>query len=871
MSLKRLKAKEGTDSYFCTDHLKANLKNRSVSGGAVTTITQFCKFCLNLGSTVVLARLLLPQDYGLVGMVTVVTNFISLFKDLGLSMATVQSSTINHKQVSTLFWINVTISFILMLLLAGLSPLIAQFYGEPRLVRITLVLSIGFIFGGLTTQHQALLNRQMRFIELAAIDISSISISIAFAISLALVGAGYWALIAFQLTGIITNTVGVWFVCNWRPGAISFKSDIRSMIAFGGNITAYSILNYFSRNLDNVLIGRYWGSSQLGLYSKAYQLLLLPIQQINAPITAVAIPTLSRLVDSPEQYRKTYLRIVEKIALLTMPLVTFMIVTSDWLVYIFLGEQWSEASKIFTLLGIAALFQPISNTVGWLFLTQGRTAQQLKWGLIGETLTILSILAGLPWGAFGVAACYSISGACLRTPLLYWFVGQTGLIRMADFYRTIAPMICASLGVLVTLLSLRHWIKISDPLIGILVSLTLTIVVVLLITTVIPAGRRILLDSKNLLVFLLKDIGVVDHMGLVRKISYKIASLSKISNQLPNNFKYAHSHRSLRNQQKIIYALTPPPHLKNVGDQAQAVAIHFWLRKHFPKLPILEVNKEDCKYFLPALKWLIQPNDVLFLHSGGNLGDRGIWSETIRRLLIQSFPQNKIISLPQTIYFSDTEQGRKECKKSQLIYASHPDLTVIGRDPQSGDLAAALFPNAHTLCIPDFVLSMPPRQVESNKGLPKILLCLRLDDESALSEEQRLKISTDLPYTCQYFDTTLRTPIFLEKRERVFDQTLDLFSSVDAIVTDRYHGLIFAVLCGKPCVVLPTVDHKLTSAMYWFKEVPFVSFAQNLNEVKSRLEHCLAVENRTTPDWNSIYFDPLPKLLGLYSQLPTRI
>ncbi|MEP0800039.1 lipopolysaccharide biosynthesis protein [Funiculus sociatus GB2-A5] len=488
------------NQHFRTDHLKTDLKSRSVRGGAVTMITQGCKFVLNMGSTVLLARLLTPQDYGLVGMVATVTGLVGLFKDMGLSTATVQKAEINHAQISTLFWLNVVFSIATMLITAVIAPLIAWFYGEPRLIWITLVSAIGFIFGGLTVQHQALLNRQMRFGALAIIDIVSMLIGVATAIVLALNGAGYWALVLMPLAMGMSSALGVWVMCGWRPGLPVRHSGVSSMLAFGANLTGFGIINYFARNLDNLLIGRYWGAQQLGLYSKAYALLLLPINQINAPIASVALPTLSRLVDSPDRYRQAYLRIVEKLLMLTMPIMVFMIATSDWLVQLLLGSQWGETSRIFALLGIAGLIQPLANSTGWLFMSQDRAHDMFKWGFIGGTTAIVSFVAGLPWGAAGVAASYSLVWICVCMPLLFWFVGRTGPVRTIDFYRVLAPFVCTTLGTLLVLLGFRKYVEVSNPLIGCAIAFGITIITFLLILTTMPAGRLALQDIKNMVV-----------------------------------------------------------------------------------------------------------------------------------------------------------------------------------------------------------------------------------------------------------------------------------------------------------------------------------------------------------------------------------
>ncbi len=488
------------NQHFRTDHLKADLKGRSVRGGAVTMIAQACKFVLSLGSNVILARLLTPQDYGLIGMVSTVTLFVVMFKDLGLSTATVQKAEINHDQISTLFWVNIVFSSVTMLLTAAIAPVVAWFYGEPRLTWITIISAIGLIFGGLTVQHQALLNRQMRFNALATIDTASMLLGIATAIVLALYGAGYWALVVMQLVTGIATAIGVWLMCGWRPGLPVRHSGVRSMLSFGSNLTGFGIINYFARNLDNVLIGWYWGAQQLGLYAKAYSLLLLPINQINGPISAVALPALSRLVDSPERYRQAYLRIVEKISILTMPMIVFMIATSDWLVQLLLGPQWSETSRLFVLLGIAGLIQPIANSTGWLFMSQDRTHHMFQWGFIGGTTAIVSFVIGLPWGPAGVAASYSSIWICLCMPLLFWFVGRTGPVRTGDFYRVLAPFIFASLCTLFLLLAFRKYVELSNPLIGCAIAFGITGIAFVSSLAVLPAGRLALQDVKDLVV-----------------------------------------------------------------------------------------------------------------------------------------------------------------------------------------------------------------------------------------------------------------------------------------------------------------------------------------------------------------------------------
>jgi PST family polysaccharide transporter len=490
----------GGDEFLSTERLKADLGRRTARGGAVTVTSQGLKFVISMAATVVLARLLTPQDYGLVGMVVIVTGFVLLFKDLGLSSATIQKEDLSRQQVDTLFWVNVALSVFITLLTMGLAPLVAWFYGEPRLTAITVVFAVGFLFGGLAVQHEALLRRQMRFTALAVTDFVSLGAGLAVGIPLAWYGAGYWALVVNQLVTGLVYAACVWAACGWRPGPPRRGSGVRPMLAFGSNLTGFTVVNYFARNLDNMLIGRYWGSVQLGLYAKAYQMLLLPIDQINTPITAVAMPALSRLTGEPERYRQAYVRLVEKVAMVTMPLVAYMVVTSDWVVRVVLGPQWGETALIFSILGIAGVVQPVASTTGWLFVSQGRTREMLRWGLIGPPLLILSIVAGLPWGAVGVATSYTAGYVCITTPLLFWYVGRAGHVRASDIYRAVAPMFCTAASVAAALLAFRRWVGPLRPVVGLALCFGIAAGVAFLLFALLPSGRRALRDlSRSLL------------------------------------------------------------------------------------------------------------------------------------------------------------------------------------------------------------------------------------------------------------------------------------------------------------------------------------------------------------------------------------
>jgi O-antigen/teichoic acid export membrane protein len=253
-----------------------DLKRKTIRGGLAKLGAQATTLSLRLGSLVVLARLLDPKDFGLVGMVTAFTGILNLFRDFGLSAAAVQRVKVTDEQVSTLFWINLLVGAALTLLMVAMAPAIAAFYREPRLVWVAVVLASGFIVNAAGVQHSAVLQRQMRFTTIAGIDVLSLVVSIIIGIGMAVRGYGYWALVATALVPTLVTTTCLWTASAWIPGKPQRGMGMRSMLRFGGMLTLDGIVVYLAYNLDKVLLGRSWGAQALGLYGRAYQLVNLP-------------------------------------------------------------------------------------------------------------------------------------------------------------------------------------------------------------------------------------------------------------------------------------------------------------------------------------------------------------------------------------------------------------------------------------------------------------------------------------------------------------------------------------------------------------------------------------------------------------------
>jgi O-antigen/teichoic acid export membrane protein len=432
-----------------------SLKRRSVRGAASTGLGQAVKFVTRFGTTAVLARLLSPEDFGLVAMTIVITGFVSMFADAGLSTATIQREKITQGQISTLFWINVLLGVGIAGFTAAISGLIALFYGEPRLQAISIALAVTFVLGGLSIQHQALLRRQMRFTTLALIEVGSMVIGAVVGIVMALLGFGYWSLVGMPIGTVFATLIMVWIAVPWRPGFAHNLREAKPLLSFGGDILTFNVVNYFSRQADTLLIGWYWGAVSLGFYDKAYTMLLLPIKQINGPLAAVAIPTLSRARVDPAQFRRFFLSCVQMVASACIPMVLGIALFADELVLLWLGPKWMESADLFRLLAVAAAVGAVNNPVGWLLISTGQTRRFRRLGIFNSLIIVSAFAIGLRHGASGVALSYSIVMALLMVPM-WWYTLRETDIRLRHVAASLAPPVLSCVPAALAVLAARQ-------------------------------------------------------------------------------------------------------------------------------------------------------------------------------------------------------------------------------------------------------------------------------------------------------------------------------------------------------------------------------------------------------------------------------
>jgi polysaccharide transporter, PST family len=428
---------------------------QAAEGAILTGIGQMCKVGLSFVSSVLLARLLTPADFGLMAMVSTAVALVALVQDLGLNQATIQRERISQAQISALFWLSTGFSLVLALLLVASAPLVAWFFGDSRLTLLTVGFALVVFVGGSQSQQFALLNREMRFKALAAIDLLGAGVSAVVGVSVAWLTSSYWALFASAVASVLTGLCCVWIFCDFRPRRPSFEGEFGEIVRFGSGVSGFNVVNYFARNADKLLLGRFYGGDSLGLYDRAYRLLLFPLQQVQQPLGRVMLPLLARLQSEPDRYRRAYTECVGLMMMAAQPGLVFLIVFSDDVFLILLGPHWLSAAPIFRWLGVGGLLQIMTGTFGWLFLSQGRGGDLFKAGLFNSITAVVTFVAGLPWGPLGVAAAYVIGDYAIRLPATIWAAGRHGPVTMRDLVATMIPhaVATAASGAALTLLA----------------------------------------------------------------------------------------------------------------------------------------------------------------------------------------------------------------------------------------------------------------------------------------------------------------------------------------------------------------------------------------------------------------------------------
>jgi O-antigen/teichoic acid export membrane protein len=437
--------KRSTEVYFKTEHLRAEIGTSALRSGNIVMSSQILVAIIRTVSTIILARLLTPTDVGLCTVVMSVTSALLIFKDLGLCDAIIQWPSISHRQVSVLFWINLAVSAGTGLVVVLLAPAIAWFYGDHRLVGISMVWALVFVIGGSSAQHLALLKRGMFFSAVSILTVVATLLSGAIAIALALWGAKYWSLIWREVLTEGFLAVGAWFICFWRPGAPSRASGIRPMLAFGGHTIMSFMVRRWASNFDRALIGWRFGAQATGYYAKAFDFAALPATQISGSLRNVAVAALSKVRSEPEAFRQYYLKAVRTLAFIGFAVTAFLVLASEDLIALLLGPKWSETGRLLKILSLSTGAFLIYFTHVWIHFALGRADRLARWSVMSGLATVGVLLLGSVFGPAGIAWTYSISTYAFTIWGL-WYAGEPIELRVSSMLQSVWRYFVASAG-----------------------------------------------------------------------------------------------------------------------------------------------------------------------------------------------------------------------------------------------------------------------------------------------------------------------------------------------------------------------------------------------------------------------------------------
>ncbi len=400
-----------------------NLKNKAIKSAGINLVSQALLFIVRIGGTILLARLTLPSDFGLVAMVTTILFILVNFGFNGFPEYIIQQNEITHKEVSTIFWLHALISVFLTISFISVSPLIASFFKEPILVKISIVMSITIIGEMLSTYHLALLQRIMDFKKIAMNALISTITSTSIALAIAYKGYGYWAIVTRQTLAIIIQMFVSWITCRWIPGLPGSLKSIAKSFKYALNIYGSFILSYFEQNIDKLILGKFFGSSILGNYDRAYQLSLSPVTQLIPPLSNVGLATLSKLKNDPVRFQKYYEKAILTVAMIGFFLSLSLTTLGDNIILLLLGSKWKDTGLIFTIFAPGLSSMIIYATNSWLHISLSKPNRMLYWNTSVVIIRALTIGISAIFGPLAVASSISILYYLLLVPSI-WYAGR---------------------------------------------------------------------------------------------------------------------------------------------------------------------------------------------------------------------------------------------------------------------------------------------------------------------------------------------------------------------------------------------------------------------------------------------------------------
>jgi O-antigen/teichoic acid export membrane protein len=441
---------ESADAYFEEHKASAELSRRALRSGFISVAMQYGNGVLQIVAAIFLARLLAPEDFGLVAIVMVLTSFAPWLIDFGLGDVTTQRSTITRGQISSLFWFSTGLGLTIAAVVAACSPAIAWIYRDPRLEPIALYTAITFVMYGVSNLHVALLRRTMQFGEIARVQLLGSLVGVTVAIGMAFLGFGYWALVMRPIANALCVAIGAWTVCRWRPGIPVFDDDVKSMLGFGLSVVGAAVAYAVSKAADRMGLGLFYPPEIVGYYQNAALLYDYSIVLALSQLHTVGSAALSKLQANPEALREKYEAALSALAFFVMPTAAILSVTAQDVTVLLLGEKWRAAGSLLSIIALRGIFQVVEGSQGWLHLAIGRADRMRNWGVVTVSAQIAAVLAGLPFGPEGVAAATVIAFILIAIPAIVYAgrpidIGARLVIR-ATGQQLIGAVITAAAG-----------------------------------------------------------------------------------------------------------------------------------------------------------------------------------------------------------------------------------------------------------------------------------------------------------------------------------------------------------------------------------------------------------------------------------------
>jgi PST family polysaccharide transporter len=443
----------GADRYFEDHKPQAGLGRAAARGGLVLVAARGINVFVQVATTVLLARLLSPHDFGLVAVVIALVAFAPTLIDLGTTDASTQRERITRSDISALFWLNMAIGGVLTALFAGASGFFASLFSEPALTSIALASSLTFIMTAASVQHYALMRRAMDFRRIAIIDLVANVISSVVAVAMALTSWGYWALVAKPLVTLALAAVGAWISCPWLPGRPRLTSDVTALVRFGLGVTGFTVTDNVARSADRLAIGYFYGAGSLGYYQNAFLLYSNVLNILTEPLHNVAVSGLSKLRNDLDELRRSWAAALSAVSFVSGVAFAGLAVTGQDFVVLLLGENWAPAGPLLCLFAARGIAHTSERTLGWLHVVAGRSDRWTRWGVFSAVCQLAALAAGLPFGPIGVASAYAIVMYALFVPALAYSGRPLGVgtkdVLAAAGPQTVAALCTVAVGLLV--------------------------------------------------------------------------------------------------------------------------------------------------------------------------------------------------------------------------------------------------------------------------------------------------------------------------------------------------------------------------------------------------------------------------------------